>query len=960
MATGYREATLQGVDGDATVIGQPLPIDLGADTADQTVIYADILYLQSGATYSWPGKAVTIVARQLGMTSANGEYAVLTVSGADGLPPETQTPVAPGPPPQADQGPAGGKGAEGVAGQAGVAGADGNPGQDAGSITIVTAWVLGMLLLDVSAAGGNGSNAFDGQDGQDGGQGGDEGPEEVPVGMTSPPSKPPARSLGGQDWNPWNGQGGAGGDAGPGGAGGNGGNGGAVTIAANLFVDPAKVNVAGGQAGTNGADGTPGVGGPPGYDGDGGGAQGNQASSQPPPQAGQNGPVGYPAAPLTYPAPWGFLQQAFSADQVGLVLARMQFTYLVCQTLVNPAASDTDAQAQLEALGADVEFWDLFIPVAGGPGATPAWTSVRAVLDDLRLKIQQGLDFYGHKVNAVPTLACDVSALGAELAALQSTETWHQTLQDAVADYDQRGADVQAQFTLLADKFNADVAQEGTDNATLSKLRDEITTAEAAVQAAAKTLNQQFTEELAAAAGSWDPDSLLASLGSTLAMYNPESAGLAFMAGGALSGVSSLNTGTINLGAGNVSSDLLIAQTKQVEATLAGLQAGWTGVTGQGLLQPNGNLTLLLAERQSLDTFVTQTFPDDGGLLDAVDAFMDAVQAQNALVVSYNNAVVDYLGALADSVHEQEATATLGSNLEALDAPGLLQLSRLATYAYTHQMQAVLLALYQAGRAYECLTLTPSDALSVLAGLGTLAGVDSDALGVCLDTLNAELVAFQQDQPSMPTTTKLVFTAQATDPTTARHVQSVQTGWQTTFVLQPTTATNFMPTNELAGLFDIRVKAVRGYVVGAGTDGDRINVDVDSGGVADVQAYAPDQTLLEFDVPEMAYSNIFSYDNGKRTDLSSALVDEMAMRWGTSDVDAMTAPLMPLFALWRLQVDDRTLDVSKVSEVSLEFDVVYRAQATPATTALNAPGSAAAAPVNGAASATAPAQPKTS
>lgn len=84
MMIGYAEATMIGVGRDGGVVGQPVNVDLGSAIVDDLVIYGDALYLQAGATYAWPGKNVTVVARQLALSKAGSGQATLSTSGDSG------------------------------------------------------------------------------------------------------------------------------------------------------------------------------------------------------------------------------------------------------------------------------------------------------------------------------------------------------------------------------------------------------------------------------------------------------------------------------------------------------------------------------------------------------------------------------------------------------------------------------------------------------------------------------------------------------------------------------------------------------------------------------------------------------------------------------------------------------------------------------------------------------------
>jgi len=920
VAIGYSEATLIGPGGVDDTVGQGVNVDLGANTADNTVIYADALYLQPGATYSWPGKNITIVARCLGMSSSDPTAATLSVSGTDGLPASPTTPPTLTTPTKPSR--SWSYGTNGANGTPGQAGASGHSGGNAGNLTIYATAIApaGGLHLDddvapgpptlqvtITANGGNGTAGLDGQGGQGGQDGGEPGPNP---GEESDGTYP-------------GGNGGHGGDAGPGGSGGNGGNGGKIIVDGALAPLPSGVTVSAikGTKGLKGADGSVGAGSKCGGGYPTSGDDGKRGNPVPPDKEPKDGVDGQVGASTTTGG--GRPRDHFNPDVVSMFLSRLQFTYMTRVTLVNPAQVNAKA---LTAFASELTFWNTEIP-AGADTSGSAWARARSVADDLGLKVKSSLDSYGNPPDDVPVLNPDVSEVASQIQELIEVEGWYVDLQNAVTEYQTQQAGVKDKFRQITDKMTTDTEQMTTDLTTLGQLATtQIPAAESEVQKKTDTLQDDFQEALVDIASNWNPMSLLSSLGSTLMMYNPEIAGPAFVAGGVLSGVGAVNTGQVNMGAGEVSRELLINQTTQVEASVLGLQAAWTGVTDEGLLKPNGNLTLLLAKKDQFDTFLASQLPNETDLHVALDAFMDAVQAQNKLVTQYNNVVIDYLQCLADQANQAEAKAALGGDLESLDAPGLLQVARLASYAYTQQMQHVLYQLYTAARAYQCLSLRPSTALAQLSAAETLADLDAHAMGVALDALVTELEELHHDLSSIASQVTIELKASAADPKTKYFVTGVQLRRRTAFVLDPATVST-LAGPELAGKYDVRVLAARGYLKGAGTDGEQIQVNVACSGRAQVEAWETGQTLSWFSTPEVIRTNVFTVKNDTYVDVSTSDVTQAEMHWGGNNgVVSLQAPLTPLYSMWTLEVADDKLDLTSLTEVALQFDISYRAK----------------------------------
>jgi hypothetical protein len=183
LLIGYESATLVGVNHgandqrDDSVVGQRVNVNMGGDACDETVIYADTLYLQSGALYEFPGKHVTIVARRLGMASAAPAPATISARGIDAQAPTPPTAPARPAMPKATRGGDHQNGHAGVPGQNGDPGIPGLAGNAAGNVTIRVFETLPNLRLVIDAQGGAGSAGNPGQFGQDGQWGGDGGPE---------------------------------------------------------------------------------------------------------------------------------------------------------------------------------------------------------------------------------------------------------------------------------------------------------------------------------------------------------------------------------------------------------------------------------------------------------------------------------------------------------------------------------------------------------------------------------------------------------------------------------------------------------------------------------------------------------------------------------------------------------------------------------------------------------------
>jgi hypothetical protein len=183
---GYAEATLAGFDAtDGTVIGQEVQVNMGANSADYTTIYAETLYLQAGAVYDFGGKSFTIVARALGLNANSAHPARLSVRGADASPLATTTPIKADAAPKPPQAPEDTAGTNGAPGSKGNPGANGNFGNDAGAVDLRVCTLLPNLRLMIDASGGNGGYGLAGQDGQDGQPGGDAGKDPPPPVITA-------------------------------------------------------------------------------------------------------------------------------------------------------------------------------------------------------------------------------------------------------------------------------------------------------------------------------------------------------------------------------------------------------------------------------------------------------------------------------------------------------------------------------------------------------------------------------------------------------------------------------------------------------------------------------------------------------------------------------------------------------------------------------------------------------
>lgn len=625
---------------------------------------------------------------------------------------------------------------------------------------------------------------------------------------------------------------------------------------------------------------------------------------------------------------------AASPDQVAMTLASLRFAYLAQFSLNSFSTDSDDDKARTAAFKSTIDWLNQLVPLVADQ---KEWKPILLILNDLTLKVNNRLDFYGNRFDMVPRLNPDISSIKEQLVSFSKTEEWYRLLAEAVANYDQKKSDVQTNYDNLRSRIEADDTAKKQAIVTLANIRDEIIGAETNVRDKLTVLRKDFSAVIdkIAKSVSWNGDGLLGALSSCLMFAGPEfslesTAGKQFAAGGALSVASNFNFDKIDTAEGAIDKRLLIAQTKSIEASLSGLQAGWTSSEG-GLLNANGNNTLFLTQKDDADKFLTQYFPDDSDIRTAVDDYIDAIQAQNRLVLRYNKYVTQLLKAEADEIQANEAKAIQGASLESLDSPGLMQLSRLASLAYESELHDILEQIYTAGRAYSCLALRPSACMSRLASLDGMSDVTSDAVSSALDVLVQELKEFDAELTEHPPTdVPLTLRATATGPAKPiidafKHARKVSL-----FIDPDPTAVLLDGTHDLVGKYNVRVTDVKAYLIGVGSPNQNIQVNITRGGRCQVTPYLDSQSVRWFDMNESTMANVFSVSHdGQVSDVSNtdSVVAMLDMRWGGNNgTRAFSAPLVSLFTEWTMSVPDPTLDLSKLNEIRLVFGVSFRAK----------------------------------
>ncbi|MEO8212996.1 MAG: hypothetical protein ABI560_07380 [Myxococcales bacterium] len=899
---GYAEATLMGIGGTGSV-GQEVQIDLEGNLPPRVKIYADTLYLQAGATYSWPETNVTIVARRLAVITPAAGPATISVSGREGAPaiPVTPPKKEPAPEPPRNHGEDGHPLTKGD----GVKGADGHAGTNAGSLTVVAYEVDPACQLTLEARGGTGTAGLNGQDAQDG--------------QPGAAGAPPEHGGGGYTfWSTPAGPGGVGGDGGRGGdagSGSSGGNGGAITIrTATPIPATAKITLdaAGGGRGTNGSSGQGGAPGQGGLSGDGqwqrpSGNRGRDGlPSTATPIAGVGGPTG---RPTVTPA---LFANDLCPDQIVMVMNRLRFAYLTKATLANLTKPNSDNSFAAD-LTQTINWLQIVTPA--GSTSSPVWRVAYTLLAELAHKVANRQDFYKNQFDMVPVLNPDISGLSDRVAALADTETWYQQIAALVQDYETKKDLVKTQFAQLGQRMSADDAEFQKEKTYLeSEARTDLDSARAVVLAAHGALDKQFDEKIKSIEKEvgFSLGGLLGSLGQVMMFANPEvglasEAGKLYAGGAALSVASQFDTGTVDAGGQTVSKEYLVNQTKQIQAKSDALEGAFTSSAG-GFLQPNGSNVMLLGQKSDFDSFFDNNMPKDHPIRAAMDTYMDAVLAQNQTVMRYNEGVSRFLAAAANKLEAQNATVALGSNLEQLDSPGLMQIFRLATRAYSNQIEDAIYQLYLAGRAYSCLALLPCNSLNALADLDSFGEVDHGAVSAALETLKTELETYRTglatNQPEM--VPSLTVSIDAAGPGAAI-VNALRMSRRATIFLYPDQLSLFKVSQPVSAMTDIRVTSVKAYLTGIPLK-TPVLVNVASGGQCQVQPSSAAQTSVSFSMPPVQRSNIFeALQGGEFKDDSTpdtGIIPNIQMTWGGGSEKRVGASLSSFFTSWTIAVPE--------------------------------------------------------
>jgi hypothetical protein len=628
-------------------------------------------------------------------------------------------------------------------------------------------------------------------------------------------------------------------------------------------------------------------------------------------------------------APFNSFVGALSSDHVAMVVNRLRFQYLTQLTFPSLDVNAKPDQG-IASMKNSLDWLNLVVPSATSSAAND-WRTARSLLDELTLKVNTQLDYYGNRFDMVPALNPDISELTADIATLKTTEAWYNSLIALVNTSKAQSDDVSHSLASIANTFDQQAADLATQLAELDQLSaTDLPAAQRNVLGALDTMNKSFADELKSIQQgmSWSLTSVFSSLGSLAMFAGPEfslasSAGRAYAAGGALSIASNFDTNRVDAGGSSIDKSYLLSKVRNVQASADGLEQAWDDVK-DGFLTPNGNSTMLIGKKEEFDQFLDQYFPSNQQLRGAVDQYMNLVQIQNQLVLKYNKGVANVLQLHANQLATTDAKNLAENALEQLNTPGLMQLSRLAAQAYTSQIRDVLYSLYVAGRAYACLALQASASLAQLGGIDDASQLNSDAITTALTTLEKELSAFDTDLAThLRATTTVALSATATNGAAWMFNAFRATG-QVTFFVDPALDTIFDGHDQLSGKADIRVASVRAYLKGSGLTGVPIQMTVRGGGRCAIQPVDANRQPLWFDIPEAVHSNVFQIDAaGTIVDTSHEDVLPTTMVWGKDRT--VTASLTGVYSSWSIAVASADVKLDTLSEIQLVFDINYRA-----------------------------------
>ncbi|MEU8569597.1 hypothetical protein AB0C51_14770 [Streptomyces pathocidini] len=407
-----------------------------------------------------------------------------------------------------------------------------------------------------------------------------------------------------------------------------------------------------------------------------------------------------------------------------------------------------------------------------------------------------------------------------------------------------------------------------------------------------------------------DVEQLLSAL--SMVAFAPQSK---FMMMTQLADVAYHNINSLATDAGvNVNRSYLVNEIKAIGSSIDSLKEGYHSLDN-GLLQPDDPQAgkLIVEEKSFRETFDTlkNTFSEVKDVEDAFSVYIEKILDRNTQILLYNANVILAAGDLQDIKDAEKRIAELNDN--ALDAmqPDLPDLVSFVSQLYYRSREQIMRTLDLTARAYRMWALSDRDLIAETFAQVTVAKIDETALRVArnsiLFALEGAVQNFGTNSARFPANAKGkgIIVEIGKDQVASFRRNGI-------ISIRPTTVkvTTGRDTSPFAGMANVRVTRVRVWMKGAKTADDRLQIRIRHIGEEDI--VSADGEVFGF-VHE-SINKTFIYHPSNESVLEEASFES---EYG-HDRYAMVGP----FASWHIEVlesDNKDLDLSKVTEVSVEF-----------------------------------------
>lgn len=350
----------------------------------------------------------------------------------------------------------------------------------------------------------------------------------------------------------------------------------------------------------------------------------------------------------------------------------------------------------------------------------------------------------------------------------------------------------------------------------------------------------------------------------------------------------------------------------------------------------DGMLTTILVERKKFEALCDRYFEDyiqSDDLKDLFDDYVETVQNLRNTIRAYATLAVKYLEAQKNEIISKKSLDIVSATNAQFSDPDLDLVYQFYVRSMSEQFAYALNTLYAGIRAFNCMTMTGSDAMADLARLESFDNVTASAMEAATAKLRHEIIEYLRSNFAHP---RVLYNSRIWTITAASHRHVLETFQQTrsfSLTILPNDRTR------LCGFppdwYDVRVRRVWLRLVGAKgaqARGDgRQTVDLKISLGTRFTVHDADFNEHDFQFPSPGRTVSMSYSTNKngqdyRVESGDAAIYETDFQFAKDELAGLEVehiPLMSPYARWEVSVAKVT-DVSKVKEIEVRMEVYAR------------------------------------